>query len=142
MLSEPKSKQKNATRLHQFVVLNDMLTSHIATLSYYVKPLAEKHASGGFTPYINNTTSRLEDAEKIIAEIPGDTAAQESVPQNNIQNHVRALLETRRNELKQGIIESETRKTLSELKPVADQFNFIANIATDIRKTSAQIMED
>lgn len=142
MLSEPKSKQKNATRLHQFVVLNHMLTSHIATLSYYVKPLAEKHASGGFTPYINNTTSRLEDAEKIIAEIPGDTAAQEPVPQNNIQNHVRALLETRRNELKQGIIESETRKTLSELKPVADQFNFIANIATDIRKTSAQIMED
>ena len=42
MLSEPKSKQKNSKELHQFVVLNHMLTSHIATLAYYVRPLAEK----------------------------------------------------------------------------------------------------
>ena len=45
-------------------------------------------------------------------------------------------------ELQQGITESETQKILSEIKPVADQFNFIANIATDIRKISVEIMEE
>jgi hypothetical protein len=51
-------------------------------------------------------------------------------------------LRKRRKELQQGIIESETRTMLSEIKPVADQFNFITNLATDIRKTSMQLVEE
>ena len=34
MLSEPKSKQKNAKELHKFVVLNHILTSYTATLIF------------------------------------------------------------------------------------------------------------
>lgn len=34
MLAEPKSKQKNATNVFQFTVLNNQLTSYLATLSY------------------------------------------------------------------------------------------------------------
>jgi uncharacterized membrane protein (TIGR01666 family) len=142
MLSEPKSKQKNAKLLHEFVVLNHMLTSHIATLSYYVKPLSEKYASPDFMPLISNTVAKLEDAEKIINDTPAQDAVTDTIPQNAIQHRVNALLEARRKELQQGITESDTRKILSEIKPIADQFNFIANIATDIRKISMQLMED
>lgn len=141
MLSEPKRKQKNTRELHQFVVQNHMLTSHIATLSYYVRPFAEKFASKDFIPLIGNTVAKLEDAEKMIAKTPAATAAPEILPRNCIQQRMQQLLEKRRNELQMGILESETKKQLSEFKPIADQFNFIANIATDIRKTSAQWME-
>ena len=142
MLAEPKSKQKNSKQLHQFVVLNHMLTSHIATLAYYVKPLAEKYASPAFAPLVNNAVNKLEDAEKIISDTPAEMVAPEILPQDTIQQRLHYLMETRRTELQQGILESETKKQLSEFKPLADQFNFIDNIATDIRKTCEQWVEE
>ncbi len=140
MLAEPKSKQKNSEQLHQFVVLNHMLTSHIATLAYYVKPLSQKFASQDFAPLIYNTTIRLEDAEKIIGELPSGVVAPET-QQNIIQQRLQQLLLTRRKELQQGILESDTQKQLTKFKPIADQFNFIDNIATDIKKTSMEWMK-
>ena len=141
MLSEPKSKQKNSKQLYQFVVLNHMLTSHIATLSSYVMPLSVKLASPDFIPLINNTLAKLDNAEKIIAETPADTAAPETL-HNNIQQRLQQLLQARRTELQGGILDSETKKQLTEFKPVADQFNFIGNIAGDIRKIGAAWMEE
>ena len=141
MLSEPKNKQKNSKQLYQFVVLNHMLTSHIATLSSYVMPLSAKLASPDFIPLINNTLAKLDNAEKIIAETPADTAAPETL-HNNIQQRLQQLLQARRTELQGGILDSETKKQLTEFKPVADQFNFIGNIAGDIRKIGAAWMEE
>jgi len=142
MLAEPKSKQKNSKELHQFVVLNHMLTSHIATLSYYVAPLAKKYASQDFEPLIQHAVNKLDDAEKIISETPGDDVVPENLVNNTIQQHMQQLLEARRLELQQGILESNTKKLLSEFKPIADQFNFIDNISTDIRKTCEKWTEE
>ena len=142
LLSNPKSKQKNSKLLQQFVVLNHMLTSHIATLSYYVKPLAEKYASPDFAPLIKNAVARLEDAEKIISNTPADSVVPEVLPANNIQQRLQKVLQARRLELQQGILQSDTQKLLTEFKPIADQFNFIDNIATDIKKTGMQWMEE
>ena len=141
MLSEPKRKQKNSKELHQFVVLNHMLTSHIATLSYYVKPLSEKFASPHFAPLIKTAVARLEDAEKIISDIPAEAVAADVLPINKIQQQLQQLLQARRLELQQGILRSDTQKLLTGFKPIADQFNFIDNIATDIKKTGMRWME-
>ena len=141
MLSEPKSKQKNSKELHQFVVLNHMLTSHIATLSYYVKPLSEKFASPHFAPLLKTAVARLEDAEKIISDIPAEAVAADVLPINKIQQQLQQLLQARRLELQQGILRSDTQKLLTGFKPIADQFNFIDNIATDIKKTGMRWME-
>ena len=141
MLSDPKSKQKNIKQLHQFVVLNHTLTSHVATLSYYVKPLAEKFASPDFAPLVKTVIARLEDAEKIITNTPAEIIAPEEFPANNIQQRLQHLLLARRQELKQQILISDTQKQLTEFKPIADQFNFIDNIATDIKKTGMEWME-
>jgi len=142
MLAEPKSKQKNSKQLHQFVVLNHMLTSHIATLSYYVTTLSAKFASPDFVPLIDNAVARMEDAENIISETPAEATAPDSLPHNTIQQRLQALVLARRAELEQGIIESDTQKQLTEFKPLADQFNFIDNIATDIRKTGLHWIEE
>jgi uncharacterized membrane protein YccC len=45
MLSEPRRQQRQAEPLYQFVVSNHMLTTHIATLSYYLIPPAGSPAS-------------------------------------------------------------------------------------------------
>ena len=39
MLSEPKSKQRNTDELHQFVVLNHMLSSYVSTLIHSTKQI-------------------------------------------------------------------------------------------------------
>ena len=36
MIAEPKSKQKNAAEYHELVVLNYMMSTHIATLATFV----------------------------------------------------------------------------------------------------------
>ena len=137
MLSEPKSKQLHSKELHQFVVLNHMLTSHIATLSYYVKPLAERFQSADFVPLINNISNKLELSEELLLQTNETTIPPATPFENKIQDRLQQLLEKRRNELKQGIEQSDTRKLLSSFKPLADQFNFIDNISTDIKKLSA-----
>ena len=46
MLSEPRSRHQQSEPLYQFVVSNHMLTTHIATLSYYLMPPQGAPVSG------------------------------------------------------------------------------------------------
>lgn len=141
MMSEPKSKQRNIKELHQFVVLNHTLTSHIATLASYVRPLSEKYASQDFVPATNKIAARFEDAEKIMTETPGKKEATSDTTHDIIQQRLQKLLVARREELKQGILQSEVQKELTEFKPVADQFNFIGNLSKDIKVVGEKWME-
>lgn len=140
MRAEPKSKQKNIRQLQQFVVLNHMLTSHIATLSTYVTPLSGKYASPDFNPHISNAVAMLEEAEYIIEKTPIPPVVAQALANSQLQQRLQQLLEARRLELAQGIFTSATQKQLGELKPVIDQFYFINNIATDIKKTTVEWM--
>jgi len=137
LLSEPKSKQKNALQVHQFVVLAHTLTSHIATLAHFSKTLAAKYQSPDFLPIINDTTGQLVAAAQLTEE--GSTTG--SLPVNTKSPfipgvHVKELVAKRNAELQQGLILTDTRLRLSELKPIVDQFQFIASIAADIRKAA------
>ena len=66
MLSEPKRKQKNITYLHQFVVANHMLVSHIATLSYYTRSLKPEYITADYQPLITTSDQALQRAYDII----------------------------------------------------------------------------
>lgn len=143
MLAEPKSKQKNARAMHQFVVLNTMLTSHIATLSYYVKNFAQQYRSNDFVPAVDATVLNLDEANAIISAGISEEKQKDEKQRNNIvDKKVQKLLLQRRNELQQGITESDTRKTLSEFKPIADQFNFIVNISGDLKRVSEELTKE
>jgi len=167
MLSEPRSKQKNAVRMHQFVVSNHMLTSHIATLAYYVPPLAAKYASPEYAPVIEAVAQKMKNAMKAlrqettekggVAGVPdlvrgpgssgspsqerrapdGASAGREGLRMLN--EKVEELMQRRKSELEQGITDSDTRRRLSEFKPVADQFNFIYKVAADMEKLSREL---
>jgi uncharacterized membrane protein (TIGR01666 family) len=137
MLQEPKNKQVNAKLIYQFVTLNHMLTSHTATLSYYTEPLANKYNSNDFIPVVNNSLQRLEQAQLILMNKPITTIEEER--NDLLDQKVNALMDKRKKELKEGLAYTETRKTLSELKSIADQFNFIDKISVDIEKISEQL---
>jgi len=141
MLSEPKSKQRNSKLIHQFVVLNHMLVSHVATLSYYVKPLSKKYNSDDFTPVIDYAVTQLKEAKAIINEETVNDETNPKTKDQTLDKRVSELMEKRREELQHGLTDTETRKTLSEFKSVVDQFNFIMKITTDIKKICIQ-MED
>ena len=140
MLSEPKNKQKNSKPIYQFVVLNHMLTSHIATLSYYASPLAEKYHSDDFNPIIDTTIEKFDTAIALLNNEQDQTERINDADRSNpLNKQVNELVIKRREELQQNLLETTTKQTLSEFKSIVDQFNFIVQIATDIEKLSRQL---
>jgi uncharacterized membrane protein (TIGR01666 family) len=136
ILAEPKSKQKNARQLHQFVVLAHTLTSHIATLAHFGKTLAMKYQSPDFAGIIGETTENLVMARRLLEDPEHQPAQEATRAPFIITAHIKELVAKRNTELLQGLGATETRLRLSELKPIADQFQFIAGIAADLRKAS------
>ena len=137
LLAEPKSKQKDALQIHQFVVLTHTLTSHIATLAHFSKTLAAKYQSQDFANIITETTNNLVAAEQMLEQtaavaLPAETKSSPFIP----SAQVKELVAKRNAELQQGLKLTDTRLRLSELKPIVDQFQFIASIASDIRKAA------
>ncbi|MDR3715454.1 MAG: FUSC family membrane protein [Puia sp.] len=139
MLSEPRSKQKNVGYVHEFVVANHMLTSHIATLAYYMGS-AMKYASPDYQPVIEASIRKLNQAHKILEQ--GVPAIENPVVKEDLRvmnDRVNTLIKQRKAELDQGVLHSETRNQLSEFKPIVDQFNFIAKVAGDIERLSRNL---
>jgi uncharacterized membrane protein (TIGR01666 family) len=135
LLAEPKNKQKNARQTHQFVVLTHMLTSHIATLAHFSKTLAAKYQSEEFSPIITITHQNLLDTRLCLEETAAiDNSASNENQAFTLASHIKELVAKRNAELARGVAQTETRLRLSELKPIVDQFQFIASIAADLRK--------
>ncbi|HLK31242.1 MAG TPA: FUSC family membrane protein [Puia sp.] len=135
MLSEPKSKQINSRELHQFVVSNHMLTSHIATLSYYAPRFNQDRSTYNFVSVINAIETKLRHAKaKLADEGKRNSTTEDESGWRIFNSKINELTEQRKKELQMGIQYSETRKELGNIKPVADQFNFIMNIATSLEK--------
>ncbi|HTB53230.1 MAG TPA: FUSC family membrane protein [Ferruginibacter sp.] len=141
MLSEPKNKRENNKLIYQFVVLNHMLTSHIATLSYYATPLAEKYSSDDFRSIIATITTQFNEAIAALANDRPSTIITTADRNNTLTKQVNELMTKRRDELQQNLLETATKQTLSEFKSIVDQFNFIIQIAIDIKKTSLELMD-
>jgi hypothetical protein len=137
MLAEPKNKQRNAQKIHQFVVMNHMLHSHIATLAHFSNSLADKYRSADFTPIINDTVEELAQTRALLEHT--DVMQDNEMPVSALSTEVEQLVSKRRMELQQGLIQTETRQRLSELKPIVDQFFFISRIAGDMKKITTEI---
>lgn len=136
MLSEPKSKQKGMESLHQFVVLNHTLTSYIATLSYYIQMQTIPFVSDDFIEvaediklHFTNAISFIENKEIVHKTVDNKESLR------RLNDRVNVLFQKRRQELKQGLLETATRRPLFDLKSTVDQFNLIYNVSAEINKT-------
>ncbi|SOD13170.1 FUSC family protein [Pedobacter xixiisoli] len=118
MFSEPKSKQVHIKELHQFTVLNHLLSSYIASLSLYIK---EHHFVcvnyQDIKPIADNTIYLLENAEENLRK---DTTVASNVPLIRRKNAA-------------GIPLSDTDIVIEE------QFDLIQKVSYDIFKLTEKI---
>ncbi|MET0636308.1 MAG: FUSC family membrane protein [Chitinophagaceae bacterium] len=137
MLSEPRSKQKNARHMHEFVVMVHMLNSHIAALSHFSASLSEKYHSDDFNQIIAAIIDNLDNAIGMINHLPPEAITEETKPLA-LNIRVNELINKRKLELQQGLIDTDTRQNLSEFKPIVDQFLFISGITENLEKLCLQ----
>lgn len=143
MLAEPKSQQKGVEKLHQFVVLNHMLTSYIATLSHYTRLPELIEQRGDFATVAEEIKIFISEAIKFVNNEEVNTKiAGDKEMMRKLNAKANELLQKRKEELQQGLIETATRKSLFNLKSIVDQFNLIYNVAVDIHKTSQVLQLD
>ena len=117
MTAEPKSKQKNAARFHELVVLNYMLSTHIATLASLALVKNPPPPDPEYLPVINVVISNLDQA------MEGLKNEESKSPDDEHSNP-------------KGIPNSDIRSSLAVTTSVNDQFNFILKISEDLLKDS------
>lgn len=138
MLSEPKRHQKEAKNVHRFVVLNHTLSSHIATLSYYLQTKKNFFRSPAFEPVVNDTLQYLSNAADLLNK-NAIAIIFERQSLRELNENTNALMEKRKHEIEEGLIETSTKDLLVQTKPVTDQFNYIYSVAADINKICREI---
>jgi uncharacterized membrane protein (TIGR01666 family) len=118
MFSEPKSKQLYMKELHQFTVLNHLLTSYVASLSLYIREHHFVCASlKDLKPIADNTSYLLENAAENLDKA---TDSLSNVPLIRIKNE-------------SGLGLSEADLIVSE------QFDLIQKVSYDIFKLTEKV---
>lgn len=135
MLSEPAWKQKGVEEVHRFVVLNHMLSSHIATLSYQLQKDRKGYPSDQFPSVYTDIYQYFLNSIEVLQHKPETIKTTDRKKSLRLLNSLtNDLLDKRKTEIEQGQFETTTKKSLLELKSVVDQFNFIYRIVSDIKK--------
>jgi len=116
MLSEPRRQQKSISEMHQFVVSNHMLTSHIATLAYYMDPYAAQYADKAYEPVVEDIVCRLERSVDVLED------KNTTLPRPPAKELLLAM--------------NQKAQASKDFKPVVDQFNFISKVTADLAKIS------
>jgi uncharacterized membrane protein (TIGR01666 family) len=119
MFSEPKSKQRLMTEMHQFTALNHLLSSYVATLSlYYKEHLYTLTNPEELRPIVNNTIYLLNLSAEYLVKNKGEAS---NVP----------LIKS---------INDDKKELLADEKMIIEQFDLIQKVAYDIFKLSEKIV--
>jgi uncharacterized membrane protein (TIGR01666 family) len=84
MLTEPKSKQKNAIEYHELLVLNYMMTTHIATLASFALGKNPPAANPAYLPIVRAVIANLDQTINKLKTTKGDIL----LPQNKIADQI------------------------------------------------------
>src|SRR5205814_10491834 len=116
------------------VAASHLLTSNIASLSYYAQRFSVIGLQENFQPMIREVDKQFGRAISLMESIEVDEADVASLPLNE---RVQQLLEQRKKEMETGVESDDMqtmRKKLSDLKTIAEQFQLIhSNLAEQIK---------
>jgi hypothetical protein len=147
MISEPKSKQMHVAEYHQLVTLNYMMATHIATLATVVLGKTKPAPDPEYLPVVRVIAANLDQAIerlKTTADTLNASAGLiKSEPEGNqageglskLNQRMTDMVEIRKKELADGITEAHFSTSLTGVKLINDQFNFIWKISEDLLKT-------
>lgn len=134
MLSEPISNPENGEYFHQLVVSNHVLLSHVATLSGYRVRFGKTYATAAFQTLIDMGMDAMQ-----VELLTESTTSIAPKAEAGINATVKALLAQRKEELRQGKMESDIARTLSDLKTLSDQFAAIIRVSGDIKRVYGKL---
>lgn len=134
MLSEPKRYQKGIKAVHSFVVLNNILASHLATLAYYLKLQVPANKNEALQPVVESIQQMMQHSQKILNNESSEKLINREAV-NLMNENVLEFLKVRKLEVANRQMETETKNKLIEIKSIADQFNFVFNTCSDIQKS-------
>lgn len=142
MLSEPKSKQPNLELYHQFTSVSHLLTSHIASLSYYAQRSGTQIASIEFQPLIEHADIQFQRALNLLDNKIENTEYNLQYD-DALHQRLQQLMLKRKEEMLNGLAENEAsvRKALSELKAITDQFKLIHSTITEHVKILSRVQQ-
>lgn len=138
MLSDPKIHQPKLPLYHQFVSADHVLASHIASLSDYAQRYGGTYANSDFQPIINIINKTFDSFDSDIIQ------QNEELESSPIYKRVSRLLEQRKKDLESSGLEgtpAESRKTLSELVRITDQFRLVWSTIKEAVKIGREIKE-
>lgn len=132
LLSEPARKSNRPELLHQLVVSNHMLTSHIASLAIYAKSLASRYHSDAFRSVAQAIELQMQHALALSHHKEINLPALNEQDFARIRDIIQNLRNRRIEEIQSGMHESAIRKEFSGFKTISDQFEIIQTIIIDI----------
>jgi uncharacterized membrane protein YccC len=132
MLNEPKSKQQHGKHLHQLVVSNHVLVSHIATLSAYWQQFGKAYALPAFESVIGITSTQLITALQLLGD---DTY--ENINELDIVPDVAEIMQTPLHQSKLATEATDLKS--SNFKTITDQFEIILRVAIDIKSIAKKL---
>ncbi|RFS22045.1 hypothetical protein DVR12_15500 [Chitinophaga silvatica] len=136
MLSEPKSKQKKASQIYHFVVLNHALTSHTATLGSYSLNHGVQFPRPEYREITDFLLNYVDQLLLMINPVTDVSAPSTQVHAfDRLQNHLEQLVARRQEEINEGQGPTATRDEMLETKQVHDQLRAILSIVRDMAKT-------
>lgn len=122
MMTEPKSKQKDARDVNRFVVFNHILSSYSVTLLNNVQGASDTSLTGGQIKVIRKTLSLLAQSIRLFdAEADDDNDVFEEIDVNTPSD------------IDDNNIDSE------ELRLITDQLQFLKRIAADLHKVCGDL---
>ena len=110
-----------------------MMTSHIASLATYAASLAPRYHSAAFKPVAESLQQQMQNAIYLSQhKTPSNDINMIDSGFSRVRDMVQDLLHKRLVEINEGTEFSNVRKELSGYKTIADQFELIQTIITDI----------
>lgn len=134
MLSEPKRFRQGIKNIHRFVVLNQNLSAHLATLSYFLQAKQNPYRSADLLPVTQQTRLHFTNAIKRLEGELGELPQADKSSLKKMNETLSALVEKRKEEVAKGELETPTKRILVDSKSIIDQFNYIFSDAGSIRK--------
>ncbi|MBC7937766.1 MAG: FUSC family protein [Rhizobacter sp.] len=137
MLSEPRRFRQGIKNIHKFVVLTHNLTSHLATLSYFLQAKQNLFRSADLLPVTQQTRLHFHNSIKLLNEEEGELVKPDNSHLRKVNDGLSILVEKRKAEVALGDLETPTKKVMVDSKSVIDQFNYIFSDAAAVTKISS-----
>jgi uncharacterized membrane protein (TIGR01666 family) len=131
ILSEPKNRQPNMEEYYQFVATSQLLTSYIASLSYYAQSMDDEFIMQDFESFVMQIDSRFQQALDVYHH-RSTTDTPEFVLQENVHTKIEELMAQRKKEV---LIDKDentaTRRNLLPLKTISSHLELIDAVIND-----------